>query len=156
MRDARRHMCVRLVIPQRPAAHPLKQTILKQDSTSSVSLFFFFLFFFFVRLFVLFRHQMRKCEVENNEHVLCSIVPKGHSPSETITGTFLLALAPPFDSFSFFCSFLGFQELRKQNTIMFLSKVNSPRQQRTITSHLYLLVQNSTLIFRAFCIKCSE
>lgn len=61
---------------------------------------------------------MRKCEVENNEHVVCSIVPKGHSPSETITGTFLLALVPPFVLFFFFFSFSGTAETKHNHVFI--------------------------------------
>lgn len=79
---------------------------------------------------------MRKCEVENNEHVLCSIVPKGHSPSETITGTFLLALAPPFYSFVFFLLFFSFSGTveTKHNHVFIQGEFSQPTEDYCITS----------------------
>lgn len=88
---------------------------LKQDSTFSIS------FFFFVCLFCFLPTPNEESEVENNEHVLCSIIPKGHSPFKAITGTCACACT------SFFLLFLAFQELRKQNTIIFLFMINSHR-----------------------------
>lgn len=123
----RRQMCIRLVIlsGQFLTPHPLKQTIHSASDRSTdlnrtarfPSLFFFVCFC----LFCFVPTPNEKSEVENNEHVLCSIIPKGHSPSKAITGTCACACT------SFCLLFLAFQELRKQNTIMFLFMINSHR-----------------------------
>lgn len=134
------------------AQHPLKQTIHSASNWNAdlnrtahfQSLFFSFLFFL---------TPNEKSEIENNERVLCSIICKGHGPSEAKKKNyrnFLLVLARPFFCLFFF-SFSGTAETKHSHVCIYgtFSQIMKEKMHRA------LCYVNIMLIFRViYSITC--